>query len=503
MFAIDARSLASFRIGVGLLLLWDLAARAWDSHVFLTDLGVVPRVVRLEMLGYGDPLGFQHQWSLHLANGQWWFQALLLAVAAWFAFWLLIGYRTQLAAGVTLILLNSLNNRNPMILDAGDSILRALLFWAWFLPLGAKWSVDAWRHGVSNGESPRWRSVCSAALLLQLAMMYLASAAFKWHPVWTEEFSAVYYALNGDTFLTPIGLWLREFPRVMQVLTGATLVLEIAFPLIAFSPWRNSTCRLAAIVAFVLFHLALACTLTLALFPWICIVAWLLFLPSTTWDWLERRGVVRSVIERVRMWLQAVENHLPANWRERWFAAAERPLERRGWPRQFLVACLFAYIVVWNVREILGNQWVDRIMPHRFNGPAIALGLSQNWGMFAPVPRTMDGWLIMRGTLRDGTEVNLWEPGQPLPWQKPALVSAMFPSSRWRRYLENIAVDEFSFHRHYFTDWLQRRWDAEQSGGNPDKMVAKVELIRQLEITPPPGTPIPTPETVELCVRYY
>jgi len=35
------------------------------------------------------------------------------------------------------------------------------------------------------------------------------------------------------------------------------------------------------------------------------------------------------------------------------------------------------------------------------------------------VPHRDDGWPIYRGTLRDGTEVNLWEPGQPLPWDKP------------------------------------------------------------------------------------
>jgi hypothetical protein len=499
MFAIDQRSLAIFRIGVAVILLCDLANRAWDLGAFYTDDGLLPRVTRMEMLGYGDPLGMQNQWSIHLLNGQAWSQALLIGLAAWFATWLLVGYRTQLAAVASWLLLTSLDDRNPLVLDAGDSILRSMLFWSLFLPLGSRWSMDRELQGGAEPETGPIVSIPSAVILLQLAIVYMASATFKWNPVWIRDFSAVYYALHADTLVTQWGLILRQYPAAMQCLTAATMVLEIGGPLVVFSPWANPWFRGMAVVSFVTFHLGLALALTLGLFPWICIVAWMLFVPTQFWDWLAERKPIQKLAQHLRGWMIGAADRIPAAWRAR----GERPRMRAPWWRQIAVGLLFLYIVTWNVREILGAAWVDRVMPHRYNGLACALGLMQNWGMFAPAPRMDDGWLVMKGTLRDGTEVNLWEPGRPLPWEKPRLVSAMYPSMRWRNYLVGLSNDRFAFHRQHLANWLQRRWDREYSNGREEKTVATVELIYQLEVTPPPGEPIPKPESVELCVRHY
>jgi hypothetical protein len=346
-------------------------------------------------------------------------------------------------------------------------------------------------------------SVPTAVILLQLAVMYWSSAIFKWHPVWIREFSAVYYAMHADTLATSWGIWLRGYPALMQILTAGTVVLELAGPLLVFSPWATSWCRAIAMTAFTLFHLGLAITLKLAFFPWVCLVGWLLFVPQPWWDALQGSAAA----QRATAWWQARLTAFIRKYQERGrelpFARAERPRVHLAWWKQAAVGLLFLYIAVWNVREILGADWVDRVMSHRFNGVAFALGLGQNWSMFATVPRTDDGWLVMKGTLRDGSEVNLWEPGRPLPWDKPPSVSGMVPTTRWRSYLGNITLDRYAFHRQYLANWLQRRWDQRFAQGAPDQEVAKVEIIYQLEITPPPGHPIPPPEPVELCVRHY
>lgn len=508
MFAIDPRSLAAFRIGVALIILCDLFNRAGDLQAFYTDQGLLPRSARLEMLGYGDPLGFQHQWSIHLLNGQWWSQALLAGVAMWFAMWLLVGYRTQLAAIVSWVLLVSAEYRNPMIADAGDSILRALLFWSLFLPLGLCWSIDRAMQSSESGEPAgappqQINSVLSAVLLLQLAMMYWVSAAFKWHPVWIQEFSAVHYALQADTLAKPLGILLREYPGVMRWLTGATILMEIGCPLLAFSPWANRWCRGIAIVIMIAFHVGLSATLALALFPWICITGWLLFVPSAFWDWLNAKRFLQSLGTSLQHLMAIALERIPANGREALRRRAEHPRVASSRCRQLIAGLLFLYIVIWNVREKVGASRAEQVMSHRFNGLACALGLAQNWSMFAPVPRMDDGWLVMKGTRRDGIEVNLWEPDQPLSWDKPELVSAMFPSSRWRSFLQSVTQEQFAFHRQHFAHWLKHRWDQDHSGGDPEKMITKVELIWQLEMTPPPGEPIPEAEPVELCVRHY
>ena len=127
------------------------------------------------------------------------------------------------------------------------------------------------------------------------------------------------------------------------------------------------------------------------------------------------------------------------------------------------------------------------ILPRQYNGLARALGLDQNWSMFSPIPRTLDGWYVMRGRLRDGSEVNLWQPDEPLPWEKPQVVSATYLTQRWRKYLDNLTLDECGMHRMYFANWLQRRWGWKHALGNPSRDVVEVQLVHRIELTLPPG----------------
>ena len=72
LFAIDLRSLACLRIGVGLLILIDLLLRSRDLVAFYTDQGLLPRSLLTT-----SPNALTH-WSLHLVNGAPWFQALVV-----------------------------------------------------------------------------------------------------------------------------------------------------------------------------------------------------------------------------------------------------------------------------------------------------------------------------------------------------------------------------------------------------------------------------------------
>jgi hypothetical protein len=109
----------------------------------------------------------------------------------------------------------------------------------------------------------------------------------------------------------------------------------------------------------------------------------------------------------------------------------------------------------------------------------------------------------MRGVLRNGSEVNLWDFGDPLPWSKPRLVSALFHTQRWRKYLDNLTTEPYALHRMYFANWLQRRWNHQFAVSDKAKEVVLVEIIQRLEITPPPGERMPEPESRVLWKWYY
>ncbi|MEO8493670.1 MAG: HTTM domain-containing protein [Planctomycetota bacterium] len=500
LFAIDLRSLAAFRIAAAGVLLLDLWYRGHEITAYFSDDGVLPRTARIELSALGDEFGFQHQWSLHLFSGETWAQLALMLLAAMFAGWLLVGYRTRLAAVASWILLMSLDGRNPVVLNSGDVLLRCMLLWSLFLPLGARFSIDAWRTGKGVRLPTQVVSMASAAVLLQLCMMYWFSAVFKFKSIgdmpspWLGDYSAVYYALNCDAFATRFGIWLRQFPTVMQWLTASSLWLEILGPLLVFSPWLTKCFRGGVITAFVAFHVGLSLCLTIGIFPLICIISWLVFLPAEFWDWVET-----SLPER---WLkvgQRLAHGLPSAL----FANHETPAFRRRWLVEAGVACLLVYVALWNLRETDFKYWEPRLLPRSWNAPARILGLDQNWSMFAPLPRTEDGWLVMEGTLRDGSTVNLWEFDEPLPWAKPPLVSATYHTQRWRKYLDNLTTDSYAAHRMYFCEWLARRWNEQQAEGLKTREVHKVELSHRIELTPPPGEPMPDPETRVLWTWYF
>jgi len=64
----------------------------------------------------------------------------------------------------------------PLVLNGGDTLLRLVLFWAMFAPMGARFSVDALRTG---GREGRILSVGTVGLLCQVVVMYAANVAMK------------------------------------------------------------------------------------------------------------------------------------------------------------------------------------------------------------------------------------------------------------------------------------------------------------------------------------
>ena len=175
LFSIDLRSLAAFRMALGVLLLADLVMRAQDLSAHYTDWGVLPRdILSAHFL---SPLRF----SLHLVTGSFSGQVFIFLLAGVFALALLVGFCTPLVTCASWLLLLSVQARNPSVLNAGDALLHLLLFWGMFVPLGARYSLDSLiRRGADRSPLPTsLSSMGTAALLLQVCLVYWGTAALK------------------------------------------------------------------------------------------------------------------------------------------------------------------------------------------------------------------------------------------------------------------------------------------------------------------------------------
>jgi hypothetical protein len=291
IFGIDLRTLALYRVCVALIVLLDLVARARDLTAHYSDEGVLPRAALLGDIGQWSP-------SLHLISGSPRVQALLFVVAGVVALALLVGYRTRLATVLSWLLLLSLQARNPAIMQGGDMLLYLLLFWGMFLPLDARFSVDAALNEDAQRAPNAFFSMGTTALLVQAMCVYTFGALLKTSPVWIPDGTAVYYALHLDYMVTPIGIWFRDFPSVLAYLTYFVWSLELLAPILMFSPIAHVRVRLFGMALLLMLHTGFLLCLYLGLFPFASMTSILAFTPGRVWDWIgarmrtpERRGV--------------------------------------------------------------------------------------------------------------------------------------------------------------------------------------------------------------------
>lgn len=465
LFGADLRSLAALRIVLAVLVLSDLAGRVTDLSAHYTDKGVLPRSVLLE-----DEVLNRWSFSLSLMNGELFFQALLFIVAALAALALLVGYRTRLMTIIVWVLVLSIQWRNPLVLNDGDTLLRVLLFWGVFLPLGACWSVDRALKTVPPRLSMRFLSIATVGLFLQIAFMYWFTAMQKSDPEWRMDGTAIYYALSVDQFTTPVGTYLLNFPTLLTVLTFGTILLETFGPFLLFFPIFNGLARVVAVLAFMGLHFGIWLTMDLGIFSLLSAFCMVCFLPG--WFWGNTGAKLRAAFPkqpdvmcrlrhavarpahtywsllRAQLYItvgvgrpsvammthgddqsgsHATHTILPpaastAGTTQRQGETqpnADETTAERGTQHSaaagpgptalrssFETNLLAAFILLYVFCWNLTTVSEFKI-PERAESLGSFLGLKQSWDMFAPSPTRSDGWYVVPGTLRDGQQVDL------------------------------------------------------------------------------------------------
>ncbi len=292
VFSLDLRSIALFRILLALLILWDLALRSQHLTAFYTDQGVLAREF---WLAVNNPLHL----SLHAASGSLWWQVLLFSLASVFAIGLLLGYQTRMMAFASFVLLASLMNRNTLILHGGDQLLVVMCFWSLFLPLNARWSMDAALQPTLktqpnverfNPDTPQlYFSVATVAVVLQVLYLYIFTAFLKTGSAWTSQFNAAFYAISLDQLATPIAIWARQFPAFFTVATFYVLAVEYLAPLLVLLPLRWPWSRLIGLALLASLHIGFLIMMHIGLFPFIDFMALSLLIPSAVWIHIHQR----------------------------------------------------------------------------------------------------------------------------------------------------------------------------------------------------------------------
>ena len=572
VFGVDLRTLALFRVLLGFYLLLSTLLRMGDLSAHYTDFGVMPRDVQQDMLAHGS-------WSLHLFNGTFAAQFVLFLVASLAALGLMVGWRTRLMTVISWVLLISVQNRNTFILSGEDNLAVLLTFWAMFLPLGARYSIDLAlaRPRPEPADSHDFWSWATVALLLQGMSMYFFSALLKSDPIWIPDGTAVYYALNLDYMATAFALWFRQFETLMRGLTYYVWLLELVGPILIFTSIFHKPVRAVLMVMFITMHLGFWLFLEIGLFPLISIIMNLTFMPGWMWDSLQKRlerrkligltiwydqdcgfclkmchilkvflflpeaqikpaqsdPVIGDILTANNSWVVTVDQERrqkwaafalllaaspvfrllsrPAKWawiewigdrvydlvamfRSRLSAITTYLLPWREYSRpgptgivsSVVVICLFLFVTVQNLATLpqLGIS-----LPNSFIQVRQALGLYQNWTMFAPYPELDSPRPAIEGQLEDGTVVDVYnmKAGMAaIEWDYHAARS--YENGRWRKFLSNLEDESYRAGDKVlslnYARYLCRAWRRE----NPEQAaLSTFSIIFVVNRTKPPG----------------
>ena len=443
--AVDTRALAAFRVALGAILLVDLVRRARHLLAFYTDSGVLPRSL------WRTAFGSYQYLSLHGLWGGGGVQSLLFVLAGVAAVAVLVGYRTRIAVLCSLLLLVSLQARNPLVLNGGDTLLRRLLFLGLFLPLGERLAVDATksepRADVAN--------LATTLVLAQTVVVYVSNAVLKLEGQSWPAGNAVRRVFDLDQFTVLAGDALATMTPVLVAVDYGWLALLVVSPLLVVLTGRKRT---LLVLAFLGGHVGMALTLHVGLFPLVSIAGLLPFLPAAVWD---------------RVWpattpcLGGVRDRLPRGPEPPSLGRLRRPL----------LAGLLVLLLVSNAATMGILSVDDSSVPE------------QSWDMFAPEPPGVDGWFVAPATTESGRQVDALA-GRALRWDRPPDLAEAYPSARWRKYLMGLRGDSDALQAALAAS-LCRRWNRRHDDGIDDvRLVFVAEPTRLGESDPRERKPL-------------
>jgi hypothetical protein len=342
----------------------------------------------------------------------------------------------------------SLDERNLVLLDGGDGVMRIMLFWMMWADSGAAYSLDvAWARRPTDGRAPVLPlRVMQGQIMFVYSMAAITKTGIQWH-----DGTALYHALQLSDWARPFGHWLLNYPWVLDALTRSTLWIEGGFPLLVLVPW--GPVRAAAIAMMVGLHAGIFVTMRVGLFSSVMPICMLLFVMPQWIDWAERK-------------LKRGPHPLR-------YAG---PRGSRFW-QVLLVAQFLAVLWTQGATKLV----ISPVIKQHVQWEVEFMSLWQNWAMFAPNPLGEDGRWEGPGKLANGDQVDVLE----------AMAPRMLPEHgwyfrRWVKYRSELYADTYNGALRMFAGWMCREYNKDRK---PELMLSTYELLYWQQPTHAPGEP--------------
>ena len=434
---IDTRTLALFRISAALIIITEVLLRARNFTFFYTDEGVVPRDFAMERT-------VDYAFSLYFLTNDTRVVALLFVLHILVALQLLVGYKTRVAIVLSFLFVVSLDYRNPFINSYADTLFRLLLFWAMFLPLGERWSIDA----LLRDRAPKdaFLGFASALILAQMSYMYVRNGIHKLEGDQWLDGTAAPLILSRDDITFFLGEYAHHVAPLLEYGTYLwTAMMVFGFVLI-LAPGRL---RYPLIVLYMGGHFSFAVTVRIGMFPYVAMAGLLLFIPAVFWDDLDRLSKrVGSALER-KTGLTLSRTAM----RERFRPVQDRlrRLPRLDIGYQDVRAGVYTfgiYLVVVTIVLVLalsGLQYVGAVSEDanydaEVHQVANSFNIDQpDFSIFAPNPGTNDRYFVIPAETENGDVIDIYNDRENATLDRPGdQLQVQYEGYRERFFMNSI-----------------------------------------------------------------
>jgi antimicrobial peptide system SdpB family protein len=292
-----------FRVVAGALIVLEYLLNYAQRHYLFGPDGV---------LSWSTFLHQKRGFSLYQLSSEAWYFELVYHVGLLLALLWVTGFRSRWVTPLNYVFWFSLQQRNPLLWDGGDNLMRLCLVYAMFADVGQHFRL------FGGGSSPRPDGLWSrmqglthnAALLcfaLQVSLVYFVAGLTKVQGETWQNGTALYYALWPDQFRFPgLSELLYENASFLVLVSHATVLFQVAFP---FMLLLNRVSRRVAILMAITFHLGIAGVMGLFTFAGFMIAAELVLISNAGYGSLtatarQLLGAALSTRFRARMRVQ-------------------------------------------------------------------------------------------------------------------------------------------------------------------------------------------------------
>ena len=427
-YYLDLRSLAVFRVGLGLVILRSLWTLAPYLDAFYGPNGLCP---------LSDPeIKKNLYYSLFALSDSRIFLVTVFSVFAFFALLLTFGLWTRVATAACLLLQLSLINRGPMYLNHSYIVIKCFLMWGLFLPLGARFSLDSRLRREAQPMPLRYVSAATVCLILQIAFIYISNGFEKSDALWSQEYTALHFALGSRAYGKPLATLLLPHYDLLRALCFLTLNMErYAFFLIAL-PFFPGLFRIFLIVAFTVFHIMIHLTMNVGWFSFAMIAGLSALVPSAVWDFFRKKKTLGDKYQK----------------------------------KYNALFLLLALVFLQTFTQSNRASFSKSKQPLPIKKMIASLGLRQRWNMFAPRPASIS-YTIYIYPIYQKVEGAAY-PARMIPLESTKL-------RRCIKYLENLRNKKYRglLYPKHLKAYLIREWNKKY----PEEPVKDLEIIAREE----------------------